>query len=202
MNKYTEEEEQVVFTEPILAQKAVRLKVGFAEKSEWKLKQDVTVNGILHEKDKAFDACKLTLHIDDASVQTEHPDGKAKLVIDDQFNIESYPIIDKKTGAGRMMGRSALYQLETVFGFDPVFQVNGQRVDAFVTKNGNKVAPKIEGVKRVINPEFFNAYFGNDGIPNMSNWADKIVYADIEVERSEQFGDKNVVKRYVKAPAV
>ena len=196
MSRYTDEEEPIIFSEPILAQKGVRLGVSFAEKTEWEAKTGGVKNG------QKFDACKLTVTISDDSVKTEHADAKPKLTIEDQFNIEQFPYEDKKTGAVKMLGRTKLFQLEQAFGFDPIFKLNGQVVEPFVTKNGNKVAPKIEGVKRVINPDFFNAYFDEDGRPRVDNWIGKVIYADIEVESSEQYGNKNVIAKYVKAPAI
>ena len=191
MSIYTEEQDDVQFSEPILAQKGVQLKVAFVEKTSWKNKID----------GQAYDACKLTLTIaEPSSVRTEHADAKPKLTIEDQFNIVSYPYTDKKTGEKKSLGRTKLYQLEQAFGFDPVFKVNGQVVAPFVTKAGNKVAPKIEGVKRSLNPDFFDAYFDGSGSPRVDNFVDKIIYADIEVERSEQYGNKNVIARYVKEP--
>ena len=193
MNPYTDQEDDVQFSEPILAQKGVRLKVMFVEKNPWKNKVD----------DQNYDAIKLTFQIDNpSSVRTEHADAKPRLTIEDQFNIVQYPYKDKKTGEIKKLGRSKLYQLEQVFGFDPVFKVNGGVVAPFITKTGNKVAPKVEGVKRSLNEDFFNAYFSGLGQPNVDNWVDKIIYADINVETSEQFGSKNVVDRYVKAPAI
>ena len=190
-NPYTEQEDDVQFSEPILAQKGVKLKVAFVEKTAWKNKID----------GQPYDAIKLTLTIDDSSVRTEHSDAKPKLTIEDQFNIVQYPYIDKKTGETKKLGKTKLYQLEQAFGFDPVFKAGGQVVAPYVTKTGNKVAPKIEGVKRSLNEDFFNAYFSSLGAPNVDNWVDKVLYADINVETSEQFGSKNVIDRYVKAPA-
>jgi hypothetical protein len=201
MSKFTDEEESVRFREPIIPQKKVKMKVTFAERVEWKLKKDVTVAGIEYKQGTAFDACKLTLQIDDTSVRTEHADADPKLIIEDQFNIVGYPIISKD-GESKMMNRQKLFQLETVFGFDPVFKVGGQFVEPYITKNGNKVAPKIEGVKRVINPSFFDAYFSTVGDPVMSNWENKTVYADIGLEFSEQYGNKNTILAYVKAPLI
>lgn len=192
MSKYTEEADDVQFSEPIIAQKGVRLGIQFVEKTEWKNKHD----------GQSYDACKLTTIISDDSVKTEHADAKPKLTIEDQFNIVQYPYLDKKSGEMKKLGKTKLYQLEQAFGFDPCFQVNGQPVEPFITRNGNKVAPKIEGVKRVINKDFFDAYFDSNGNPKVDNWIGKTIYADVEVETSEQFGSKNVVSRYVKAPAI
>ena len=194
MSKYLEEADDVQFSEAILAQKGVKMKVGFVERTEWEEKTAGVKNGIK----KA--ACKLTLKIDDMNVKTEHADAKPRLTIEDQFNIESFLYEDKKTGEVKKLGRTKLYQLEETFGFDPIFTVGGNVVEPFVTKRGNKVAPKVEGVKRIVNPSFFKAYFNMDGSPIVDSFVDKTIYADIEVESSEQFGDRNVIARYVKAP--
>ena len=73
-----------------------------------------------------------------------------------------------------------------------------------IQEEGGRIsfAPKIDGVKRKINPAFFNAYFASDGTPNMSNWDKKVIFADVDVEKSEQFGDKNTIYRYKKAPVI
>lgn len=207
MNKYTEEAEDVQFSEPIKAQKQVRCGIQFAEKEQWEIKmktvwteeQKATMAGLIGQK---FDACKLTLTISDDSVQTEHENAKPKLTIEDQFNIESYPYPDKKTGELKKLGRQKLYELEEVFGFDPCFEVDGQKVEPFVNKVGRKVAPKVKDkeVKRKLNPDFFNAYFDENGEPRKDNWIGKVVYADIALETSEQYGSKNVIGRYVRGP--
>jgi hypothetical protein len=196
MSKYTEEADDVQFSEPILAQKGVRCGVSFAEKTEWEEKTKGVKNGIKK------DACKLTLQISDDSVRTEHADAKPKLTVEDAFNIQTFIYEDKKTGEPKKLGRQKLFQLESCMGFDPCFQVDGKAVEPFVTKAGNKVAPKIQGkeVKRVVNPDFFNAYFDENGNPKTDNWIGKTIYADIEVEESVQYGNKNVIARYVKAP--
>lgn len=186
------EADVVQFSEPIMAQKGVRLGVQSAESTAWKNKVD----------GQEYQAMKLTLVISDDSVRTEHADAKPKLTIEDQFNLVQYPYLDKKTGETKKLGRQKLFQLERAFGFEPCFQVNGQPVEAFVTKNGNKVAPKIEGVSQVLNPDFVSAYFTPDGKPNVNNWIGKVLYANIGLETSEQFGAKNVVDAYVKAPQI
>lgn len=196
MSNYYTEEDKVEFSEPILAQKGVKLKVNFAEKTQWESKVGGKKSG------EKFDACKITLDIDDSTVKTEHSDARPKRTFDDQFNIVQFPYEDKKTGELKKLGRNKLFQLETALGFEPIFMANGSRVEPFVSKNGNKLAPKIEGVKRIINPDFFDAYFDQKGRPKMENWSAKTIYADIEVETSEQFGSKNTVSRYVKAPLV
>lgn len=178
--------------EPIIAQKNVSIEILSAEKTTWNNKVD----------GNPYDALKLSIKIVDSSVKTEHENAKPKLVFDNQFNVTSYPYIDKKTGETKKLGRENLYQLESAFGFDPVFVVNGSRVEPYITKNGNKVAPKIEGVKRSINPDFFDAYFNADNSPKIENWIGKKLCADIGVENNEQFGAKNVIKRYLKPQAI
>ena len=194
MSKYTEEQDDIQFSEPVLAQKGVRLGINFVEKTEWEAKTGGVKDG------RKFDACKITLQISDDTVKTEHADSKPRMTIEDQFNIERFPYEDKKSGEVKWLGRTKLYQLEEAFGFDPVFKVDGKVVDPFITKTGTKRAPKIEGVKRVMNEDFFNAYFDENGEPKKDNWIGKTVYADVNVQKSDQFGDKNVIDRYVKAP--
>lgn len=207
MSKYLTETDDVQFSEPILAQKAVRCGISFVEKVEWEVKEKKdwtpeqlsTMAALIGKK---FDACKLTVSISDDSIRTEHEGAKPKLTIEDQFNIEQYPFPDKKTGDLRKMGKQKLYELEQAFGFDPIFQVDGQKVEPHITKTGNKVAPKLDGktVQRVINPDFFQAYFDENGEPIKDNWIGKTIYCDIAVEKSEKYGDKNVIARYTKAP--
>lgn len=192
MSKYLDEQDDVQIYEPVLAQKQVRLELNFAESTTWKNKVD----------EQEYDACKLTLDIRDDSVKTEHEGAKPRLVIEDQFNLQQYPYRDKKTGDIKKLGRSKLYQLEEAFGFEPIFKVNGEVVEPYITKTGAKRAPKVENVKRCLNPDFMEAYFTEEGVPKMDNWENKIIYADIGVEHSDQYGDKNTIKRYVKEPAI
>lgn len=190
MSRFTDEQDDVPFSEPILAQKGVKCVIDFAEKTAWKNKVD----------GQEYDAVKLVIKIDDDTVRTEHADAKPKLVLEDQFNMVQYPYIDKKTGETKKLGKTKLYQLQSAFGFDPVFKVGGEVVEPFTTRNGNKVAPKVEGVKQVLNPDFFAAYFDAEGNPNLNNIVGKTIYANIGVETSEQYGSKNVIESYVKAP--
>lgn len=192
MSNMLTDEDDVQFSEPILAQKGVKVELRTAEKTVWKNKVD----------GNPYDALKLTVLITDDSVRTEHADAKPKLVIDHQFNIVAYPYMDKKTGTIKKLGRANLYQLETAFGFEPVFTVDGKQVEPYVTKTGNKVAPKTDGVKRVLNPDFYDAYFNADNSPKIENWIGKKLTADIEVEVNEQFGNKNTVARYLKPSAI
>lgn len=188
---WSTEEDVQVFSEPFMAQKGVKLKVNFAESAKWKSKVD----------EKEYEAVKLTLDLDDDTVRCERADSKPKRTIIDQFNLAQYPYKDKD-GNLKKMGRSRLYQLEEAFGFEPIFTVNGQKVEAYLTKAGNKIAPKLDGVVRIPNPEFIDAYFNGDSSPKMENWSGKTLYANVGVETSEQFGDKNVIQAYVKAPAI
>ncbi len=215
MSIYTDEQEEIQFSEPILAQKGVRCGITHAEKGEWEVKekkvwtpeQSETMASLIGN---TYDCLKLKLSISDDTIKTASENAKPKTTLEDQFNIVNYPFPDKKTGALKKMGKQKLYELEGAFGFDPVFKVAGTVVEPFVTKSGAKVAPKIEGVTRSVNPDFFNAYFtvtkDEDGkehaIPITSNWVGKVIYVDVGVEKSEQFGAKNVVDRYVKPPVM
>lgn len=196
---WQDEGDDVQFSEPILAKKDCQVRIDAAEATEWKVKETAK-GGAPGYEGQAFKALKLTCTITDASVQTEHEGGKPRLTLEHQFNIDRYPYLDKKTGTVKWLGRQALYDLEEAFGFDPIFTTaDGQPVDPFITRTGRKVAPKVEGVKRHLNPDFLSAYFTPDGTPNLE-WAGKTVHADIDVERSEQFGDKNVIKRFKAVP--
>lgn len=192
MSVFTTEQDEIQTFEPILAQKQVKLQLGFAESSEWTSKVD---------KNK-YPAAKFTWGIIDKTVKTEHDDAQPRLTVVDQFNLLRFPYPDKKTGETKYVGRNALYQLEAALGFDPIFMAGDGIVEPHITKSGNKVAPKGDNVKRVVNPDFFNNYFNEEGVPNMDNWFDKVIYADIGVEHSEQYGSKNIIKRYVKAPVI
>lgn len=144
MSRYTEQEEEVKFSEPILAQKGVRMGIQFVEKDTWEVKEKEKwiEDGRLAMEEflgKRYDACKITLQISDDSVRTEHEDTIPKMVIEDKFNIEAYPYPDKKTGKVTWLGRQALYQLEEVFGFEPVFVANGNQVDPFVPPPHSKL---------------------------------------------------------------
>ena len=197
MAGWADEADEVQFSEPVLAKKDCKVRVDFAESATWKVKEHVV--GHVGEEYKAL---KLTLTITDQNVQTEHADAKPRLTLEHQFNIERYPYMDKKTGQVKWLGRANLHELEEALGFDPVFvSAEGQQVEPYVSKTGRKLAPKLEGVKRKLNPAFAQAYFREDGTVNPDNWIDKELYADIDVERSEKFGDKNVVKRFKQAPA-
>ena len=192
-----QERDEIQFREPILAQKDVKAKIAFAEPSEWKPKDAVKEAGDVED---SYKACKLTVMLTDDSVRTEHSDALPRMNVDDQFNVQKYPYLDKKSGGISWMNRGKLFDLEKAFGFDPCFvDRSGNKVEAFITKTGNKVAPKVDGVARVLNPDFVGAYFHEDMTVNPTNWIDKVILVDVGVESSEQFGDKNVILRYKKA---
>lgn len=213
MSNILDAEDEVVFSEPILAQKGVRCGISFVESNEWEVKKkekwsDAQASAMseflvpdAEGKGKLVKALKITVNISDDSVRTEHEDAKPRLTIEDHLNLEKYPYPDKE-GNVKWLGRQKLYQLEEAFGFEPVFKAGGQVVEPHVTRTGKKVAPKIEGVSRVLNPDFYNAYFNADDTPKVDEWVGKEIYADISLENSEKFGDRNGITRYVKAPEV
>lgn len=197
MSSFSEQTDDVQFSEPILAKKDCKIKINFVEPAEWTVKE--AVPGHAGEKYKAL---KVQVQIIDEDISTEHADAQPKRVFDDQFNIEKYPYLDKKTNTVRWLGRQKLYQLEAALGFDPVFvDSEGNQVEPHITKNGNKVAPKISGVKQKANPDFVQAYFDAEGLPIVDNWIDKEITADIELQRSEQYGNRNGISRYKKPKA-
>lgn|SRR3990167_2662927 len=194
------ERDEVQFREPIVEQKNVKVKITFAEPAEWKPKDEVKAAGTVEE---AYKAAKLTIAITDDTVRTEHEDALPRLIVEDQFNVQRYPYIDKKTGKLAWLNRGKLFELETAFGFEPKFvDKDGNEVEPYVTRTGNKVAPKVEGVARVLNPDFVGAYFHPDMTVNPTNWIDKDILIDVGIEKSEQFGDKNKVLRYKALPTI
>lgn len=194
---WLDQTDEQVFSEPILAKKDCQLRIDFAEPATWKVKDSVPTHA-----GQEFKAAKLTLTITDPNVQTEHQGWNPRRVIEHQFNVEKYPFMDKKTGTLRWLNRANLFELEEAFGFEPVFvDPNGVTLPPFITKAGRKVAPKVEGVQRKLNPDFARAYFHEDGTVNPDNWTGKTVYADVDVEKSDQFGDRNRIVRFKVAPA-
>lgn len=197
----SQERDEVLFREPILKQADVKARITFAEPAEWRPKDPVRA---LAKVEDAYKVAKLTLTLTDiGSVRTEHLDALPKSIIEDQFNVQRYPYAkkDKTTGEAALawMNRGKLFSLEAAFGFEPVFvDRSGKRVDAFITKAGNKVAPKVDGVAQVLNPDFQAAYFHPDMTVNPTNWIDKDILIDVDVEESDQFGAKNIVTRYKK----
>lgn len=202
---WNETQDEVPFYEAILPKKDCQLKIDFAESATWevKLKEKWSAQAVGAMESyigKRYDAMALNLTIIDPEVRTEHEAAQVRRGITHQLNLEKYPYWNEKKGEIGWMGRGAIYDLERALGFDPCFMVGTERVEYATTKAGNKVAPKIDGVKQVINPDFFAAYFNPDGKVNPTNWIDKVIYADIDIEKSEQYGDKNVVTRFKKVP--
>ena len=196
---WQEESDEVIVTEPIVAKKDCKMQIDAVEPTTWKVKETAN-GGAPGYAGQEFKALKLTATITDENIQTEHEGARPRLTLEHQFNVDKYPYLDRKSGTVRFMGRQNLYDLEEAFGFEPLFtNGEGKPVEAYVTRTGRKVAPKGEGIKRKLNPDFLTAYFTIDGTPNLE-WAGKTVYADIDVERSEQYGDKNVIKRFKRVP--
>lgn len=194
------ERDEVVFREPISEQKDVKAKISFAEPTEWRPKDAVKALGGVED---SYKAAKLTVAITDDTVKTEHSDALPRLIIEDQFNVQRYPYLDKKTGKLAWMNRQRLFDLETAFGFDPVFVDRSENVvPPHITRSGAKVAPKVDGVARILNPAFLGAYFHDDMTVNPTNWIDKEILIDVKIESSETFGDKNVITRYKKVATI
>ena len=186
----------VSFSGPIQAKKDCKLRIDFAEGTTWKVKESVPSHA-----GEEYKAIKLTCTITDENIQTEGENIKPRLVLEHQFNLDRYPYLSKKTGAIEWLGRQNLYDLEEAFGFDPIFvNGDGSEVEPYVTRNGRKVAPKVEGVKRKLNAAFTAAYFNEYGIPTPDAWINREVYADIGIEANEQYGDRNRILRFKKAP--
>ena len=197
---WQQEQDDVIITEPIVAQKDVKLRIDVAESSEWTVKT-TGEGGAPGHAGETYPVIKLTCTIaDPASVRTEHENARPRLTIEHQMNLARYPYLDKKSGEVRWLGRQGLYDLEEAFGFDPVFtNGEGKAVEPYITRTGRKVAPKGEGIKRQPNPAFTAAYFTPEGFPNLE-WVGKEVYADIDVELSIQYGDRNRIARFKRVP--
>ena len=197
---WQEEQDDVILTEAVLPQKDVQLRIDVAEPTTWTIKS-VANGGAPGHEGEPYPAMKLTLAIaDPSSVKTAHENARPRLTIEHQMNLARYPYTDKKTGEVKWLGRQSLYDLEEAFGFDPVFtNGEGKAVEPFITRTGRKVAHKGEGIKRSLNPAFTQAYFTTDGNPNLE-WGGKIVYADLDIEESVQFGDRNRITRFKRAP--
>ena len=196
---WNQESDEVIVTEPIQPKKDCKVEIAAAEAAQWTVKS-AGIGGAPGHEGEVYKAVKLTLTITDENVTTEHENARPRLTVEHQFNIERYPYLDKKTGQVKWLGRANLYDLEEALGFDPCFfDAGGNSVEAFITRTGRKAAPKGEGVTRKPNPAFLSAYFNSDGTPNLE-WSGKTVYADIGIEVSEQFGDKNRISRFKKAP--
>ena len=196
---WQDESDEVIITEPILPKKDCKVEIVAAESVVWTVKEAAKGGAPGHEGEP-YKAMKLTLQITDTEIATEHENARPRLTLEHQFNVDKYPYLEKKSGTVKWMGRQNLYDLEEAFGFEPIFtNGDGKPVEAYVTRTGRKVAPKGEGIKRHFNPAFTAAYFNADGGPNLE-WAGKTVYADIAVEKDEQYGDKNRITRFKVAP--
>ena len=196
MARWAEEQDEIVVREPIQPKKDCQVRIEAAEAEEWIVKEHVP-----GEAGKAFKAMKLTLTITDEAVQTEHENAQPRRTLDHHLNLDRYPFLDKKSGTVKWMGRQGLYGLEEALGFDPIYLKEGQPVEAYVTRTGQKRAPKGEGITRQLNPAFVAAYFHPEGTPNLE-WANKTVYADIGIEKDEQYGDKNRIVQFKAAPVL
>lgn len=186
-----DQEHDVVFTEPIVEKKDCEVEIVDVGLSPWIAKAGEHVG-------KAFNACKLQLVITDKDIRTETEGAKARTVLDDVFNLEPYPYM--KDGEPRWMTIGKVYELEAAFGFEPVYvDASGNKVPPHVSRTGKKYAPKVEGVKRKLNPAFVEAYFDESDSPKVMEWVGKKLRAHVAVRKSEQYGDKNVVKRYLPA---
>ena len=196
---WQEEQDEVILTEPILAKRDCKVEITAVEATEWTVKETSKGGAPGHEGEK-YPAAKMTLLITDEEIQTEHEGSRPRLTLEHQFNLQRYPYLDKKSGTVKWLGRANLYELEEAFGFDPIFtNGEGQSVEPYITRAGRKVAPKGEGIKRQLNPAFLQAYFTSEGAPNLE-WAGRTVYADIGIERDEQYGDKNRIQRFKRTP--
>ena len=194
---WMDEQDGVQFSGPILPKKECQVRIEFVEDATWTVK----AGGAPGYEGQAFKAAKLTAVITDANIATEGDHIKPRLTVELQFNLEKYPYLDKKTGNVAWLGRQFVYDLEEAFGFEPVFVgPDGAKVEPYISKNGRKLAPKVDGVKRGINPEFAATYFNADGTVKPDNWIGKTVYADIGVEESEQWGARNKITRFRPAP--
>ena len=206
-NPFLEQGDKQSFFEPIKKKDDCAVRIDFAEHNWWTPKEE-TMGMLPENEQRKYNAVKLTVTIIDENVECEHENARPKTTLDVQFNTEAYPYVNKKTGEISKMNRGMLYQLEEAMGFEPYFvDGNGNAVDAFITKTGRKVAPKVPGVARRLNEDFFNAYFSFKtdeelGIPKampvIDNWVGKEILASIDIEHSEQYGSKNVVKRFKK----
>ena len=196
-----QERDIVQFRETIIEQKDVKARIDFAEPVEGKPKD--AVKALDGDIAQSYKAAKLTLMIEDDTVKTEHADARPKLIVEDQFNVQKYPYIDKKVGGIKWMNGGKLFDLEHAFGFDPCFvDKEGNLVEPFISRTGSKLAPKIEGVARVLNPDFVGAYFHADMTVNPTNWIGKKVLIDVGVEHNETYGSKNIINRYKKIQSI
>jgi hypothetical protein len=197
------------FDEPIQPKRGCKLKVHFVEAADWVPKDEVlrldpgvrraSANPQDLLEHPKFRALNLQLRVIDDNVETEHTEGRPA-IITDRFPLQRYPYWSKKNQAIDWMNRFKLFQLEEAFGFEPVFLAeDGERLEARITRTGRKLAPKVAGVRRVLNPEFQGAYFDQDLRPKVDNWLDQDLTADVVLDPDEGFGERNSIARYVTA---
>jgi len=162
---WQQESDEVVSFGPILPKKGVKLEIVSAESAAWTVKSEDKGGASGHEGE-AYPAMKLTLTITDTNIQTEGEHIKPRTTLEYQTNLARYPYADKKNpGAVQWMGRTGLYGLETSLGFDPLYiNASGQPVEPFIAKDGRKLAPKGEGIKRQLNPAFMSAFFTAESV--------------------------------------
>ena len=187
MGMYSDERDAVVSNEPIMPLEKCRLEITFVERNDWTSKAE-------DHKGEKFPALKVTYKVIDERAETESKDANVKAV-EDVLNLTKFPYTDKTTGETKYLRRGKLFDLERALGFEPVFvDESGKAVEPRVSKrNGNKYGPK--GSSQTLNTDFEDAYFDAGGNPKVDNWIDKEVLADIDIERNEEFGDRNKVKR-------
>lgn len=141
-------------------------------------------------------AMKLTLDIVDPRAKCANADARPKQIID-YINLEVHPpqsAEKKATYISKAIG------LMKALGFDPMFVDDaGNEVEPRINRSGNKVAP--EGASIRFNKAFIDAYFDKDSdgneSPKFGVWGDIKVRANLKIETSEEFGDKNAVKGYL-----
>src|SRR3990167_8533714 len=187
MGMYSDEADAVISSEAVMPLKKCALQISFVERNDWTAKTE-------EHKGEKFPALKVTYRITDERAKTESADANVKAV-EDVLNLVKFPYTDKETGEVKWLRRGKLFEIERAFGFEPVFvNEQGQVLEPRVSKKtGGKYGPK--GSSQKLNPDFEEAYFDASGNPKVDNWSDKEVLADIDIERSEQFGDRNKVKR-------
>ena len=89
MSRFLEDQEDVQFAEPFLAQKSVKFKIGYAEKVEWEAKTGGVKNG------QKYAACKLLLELDDTTVKTEHANAKPKKNAKHMQAMQNIPLLKR-----------------------------------------------------------------------------------------------------------
>jgi len=205
---WNEEAEPIVFWEPILPKKDCKLEILSAEGGVYTVKP-FTEGGAFGHEGEVAKTITLTLQITDDNAPTEHEDGRPQLTFKQTMIIEKYPFSVKEKDQAKTpteevgwMGINLLHSLAQALGFDPKFvDGSGSSVEPYVNpRNGNKSAPRgVDGISKLLNPEFKNAFFDTDGNP-LLEFGGKIVYGDIKIQRDEAYPDKNQVTRFKRKP--